>query len=120
VPVAPGKKQTDQQPEISRTEGATAKSLRRRLATILSADDWLVVGWLMSIKILLFVFGAKSFRILENKPFPGRLGWLDIWNRWDSLHYLQVAQFGYNAASVMKAWFYPLFPRSPVGRLCYW
>jgi hypothetical protein len=23
---------------------------------------------------------------------------------------LQVAQFGYNAASVMKAWFYPLFP----------
>jgi hypothetical protein len=110
VPVAPGKKQTDQQPEISGTEGATAKSMPRRLATILSADDWLVVGWVISIKILLFVFGAKSFRILENKPLPGRLGWLDIWNRWDSLHYLQVAQFGYNTASVMKAWFYPLFP----------
>jgi hypothetical protein len=42
--VAPGKKQTDQQPEISGTEGATAKSMPRRLATILSADDWLVVG----------------------------------------------------------------------------
>lgn len=110
MPVAPGKKQTDQQPEISGTEGATAKSMPRRLATILSADDWLVVGWVISIKILLFVFGAKSFRILENKPLPGRLGWLDIWNRWDSLHYLQVAQFGYNTASVMKAWFYPLFP----------
>jgi Mannosyltransferase (PIG-V) len=64
----------------------------------------------LSIKILLFIFGAKSFRILENKPLPGRFGWLDIWNRWDSLHYLQVAQFGYNAASIMKAWFYPLFP----------
>jgi hypothetical protein len=108
--VAPGKKQTDQQPEISGTEGARAKSLPLRLATILCADDWLVVGWVISIKILLFVFGAKSFRILENKPLPGRLGWLDIWNRWDSLHYLQVAQFGYNTASVMKAWFYPLFP----------
>ena len=76
----------------------------------LQREDWLVVGWVLAIKILLFIFGAKSFRILENKPLPGRFGWLDIWNRWDSLHYLQVAQFGYNAASVMKAWFYPLFP----------
>jgi hypothetical protein len=77
-----------------------------------SRDDWVVIWWVLSIKILLFAFGAKSFRILQNKPLPGGLGWLDIWNRWDSLHYLQVAQHGYNAASVMKAWFYPLFPWS--------
>jgi len=48
VPVAPGKKQSDK-PEISGTEGATTKSLPLRLATVLSADDWLVVGWVMAI-----------------------------------------------------------------------
>jgi hypothetical protein len=95
----------DLQPEARETQKSTAKSLPLRLAGILSADDWLVVGWILSIKILLFVFGAKSFRILENKPLPGRWGWLDIWNRWDSLHYLQVAQFGYTASGVMKSWF---------------
>jgi len=100
----------DLQPEARETQKSTAKSLPLRLAGILSADDWLVVGWILSIKILLFVFGAKSFRILENKPLPGRWGWLDIWNRWDSLHFLQLAQFGYNSSSVMKAWFYPFFP----------
>jgi hypothetical protein len=111
----------DLQPEARETQKSTAKSLPLRLAGILSADDWLVVGWVISIKILLFVFGAKSFRILENKPLPGRLGWLDIWNRWDSLHFLQLAQFGYNASSVMKAWFYPFFPVGYLfGCVCYW
>jgi mannosyltransferase PIG-V len=93
-------------------QGAAGKPSRASWARILCKEDWLVVGWVLSIKILLFVFGAKSFRILENKPLPGKSGWLEIWNRWDSLHYLQVAQFGYNAASIMKAWFYPLFPWS--------
>ena len=32
-----------------------------------------MVGWVLAIKILLFIFGAKSFRILENKPLPGRV-----------------------------------------------
>ena len=98
------------QPEARETQTSTVKPWWVRIRSVLSSDDWLVVGWVLSIKILLFIFGAKSFRILENKPLPGRLGWLEIWNRWDSLHYLQVAQFGYNTASVMKAWFYPLFP----------
>jgi hypothetical protein len=107
-----GEQPRDLPPETSGPQSSTAKSWSVRVASILSGDDWLVVGWALSIKILLFVFAAKSFRILENKPLPGRSGWLDIWNRWDSLHYLQVAQFGYNASSVMKAWFYPLFPWS--------
>ena len=99
---------SDQKPH--ETQSSMIRRWLGRVSRIVPHDDWLVIGWVLSIKILLFVFGAKSFRILENKPLPGRLGWLDIWNRWDSLHYLQVAQFGYQAASVMKAWFYPLFP----------
>jgi hypothetical protein len=100
----------DVQPQTTQAQSAVAKSWSVRVVSILSRDDWLVVGWVLSIKILLFVFGAKSFCILENKPLPSKLGWLQIWNRWDSLHYLQVAQFGYTASSVMKSWFYPLFP----------
>src|SRR5882724_6933096 len=108
----PGEQPGDLPPETSEAQSSTAKSWSVRAASILSADDWLVVGWVLSIKILLIAFGTKSFRILENKPLPGRCGWLEIWNRWDAIHYLQVAEFGYSASSVMKAWFYPLFPWS--------
>ena len=94
----------------SEAQSSAAPTWAGRLSRIVSRDDWLVIGWVLSIKVLLFVFGAKSFHILENKPLPGTFGWLDVWNRWDSLHYLQVARFGYNSTGVMKAWFYPLFP----------
>jgi len=100
---------SDENPDVP-AAAEPVKPLRKRWWLFLKTEDWIVVAWVLSIKILLFVFGAKSFRILEDKPLPGRSGWLEIWNRWDSLHYLQVAQFGYNPAGVMKAWFYPFFP----------
>jgi hypothetical protein len=83
------------------------KSDSRRPLRFLSPDDWLVVNWALSIKFLLLLFGVKSFQVLENRPVPG---WLEIWNRWDAIHYLQIAQFGYSSASALKAWFYPLLP----------
>jgi len=90
--VAPGEKQADRQPEISGTEGATVRPWRLRFASSVPTGDWLVVGWVLSIKILLCLFGAKSIRILENKLFPGRCGCLEVWNRWDTIGYLQAAQ----------------------------
>ncbi len=72
-------------------------------------DDWIVVASVLATKVLLFVFGAESYRILQNKPLPGG-SWLQIWNRWDSVHYQRLAQSGYDSASIWKAWFYPLFP----------
>ena len=79
---------------------------------MLSGDDWLVVGWVLAIKLLLFVFGAKSYQILENDRPVGFLAWLEIWDRWDAIHYLRLAEFGYTANDDWKAWFYPLFPWS--------
>ena len=73
-------------------------------------DDWIVIGWVMAAKVLLLIFGAKSFQIIQDKPLPGGHGWLEIWNRWDSPHYLRLAQVGYDTSNVWKAWFYPLFP----------
>jgi hypothetical protein len=86
-----------------------SQSLERALA-LLPKDDWLVVGWVLAIKVLLLLFGATSFQVLENKALRGLNAKLEIWNRWDSLHYQQLAQFGYGSTGVLKAWFYPLFP----------
>jgi len=74
---------------------------------LLTRDDWLVIGWTLGMKLVLYLFGAETFRIYEDKVLPQ--GWLQVWNRWDSLHYLDIAQYGYAADPVSKA-FYPLFP----------
>lgn len=82
----------------------------RRAAYILSKPDWLVVSWVLALKVIFFVFGAQSYKILQNQRQPGFHGWLELWNRWDSLHYQKLAQFGYSATDTLKVWFYPLFP----------
>jgi mannosyltransferase PIG-V len=82
----------------------------KRVIALLPRDDWLVAGWVLAIKILLFAFGAKSFQVLENKPLPGTYPWLEIWNRWDAIYFQHIAQFGYSSTDVLKAWFYPFFP----------
>jgi len=82
----------------------------RRIRGLLPPEDWLVVGWVLTLRVLLFIFGSRSFQILEDKRTPGWFGWLDLWNRWDADQYLKLAQFGYTNTSAWKAWFYPLYP----------
>ena len=82
----------------------------KRSIAIASREDWLVIGWVLIIKFLLFAFAAKSFLVLEDRPLPGKSGCLEIWNRWDSIHYQHLAQFGYTSSYDSKAWLYPLFP----------
>ena len=77
---------------------------------VLPKEDWLAIGWTIAIKLLLIVFGVESFQILTNRRITGLHHSLEIWNRWDSLHYLKLAEFGYSNADPMKAWLYPLFP----------
>src|SRR6202035_489308 len=81
-----------------------------RFFALLPKQDWLVVGWVLAIKLLLLLFGVESYQILENKRPEGTHAWLAIWNRWDALHYHQLAEVGYKAVGTFKAWFYPLFP----------
>jgi hypothetical protein len=33
----------------------------------LPKEDWLAAGWVLAIKVLLFVFGVKSYQVLLNK-----------------------------------------------------
>jgi Gpi18-like mannosyltransferase len=61
-------------------------------------------------KLLVLWFGLQAAQVMTNLPLPGH--WLDIWNRWDSLHYVSIANDGYQSTGEAKASlvFYPLFP----------
>jgi hypothetical protein len=88
---------------------STIKSRLVRAIRLLPRDDWLVAGWVCVTSELLFVFGTKSYQLLENEPIGGVLGWVGLWSRWDSDQYLQLAKFGYTTNSEWKAWLYPFF-----------
>jgi hypothetical protein len=74
--------------------------------------DWQLIGMILVIKALLFIFAARSYQILENRPAGGLFGALEIWNRWDSLNYIRLAQFGYSGTGELRPLmvFYPLLP----------
>ena len=78
----------------------------------LPADDWLVLGWAFATKALLLLFGVASYQCLEDEKVPFGWPWLEIWNEWDAIHFLRLAEFGYSAADKFKAWFYPFYPWS--------
>ena len=86
------------------------KTVLLRVAGWLPRDDWLVVGWALAIKALLLALGAASYQAFEKEDVPFGRPWLEIWNQWDAVHFLRLAEFGYNAADKFKAWFYPLYP----------
>ena len=89
---------------------STITAQTTRLAALLPRDDWLVIGGVFAMKIMLMIFGVRSYHMLEDEPLPPHLGWLAIWNRWDALHFQRLAQAGYNSTDILKAWFYPLYP----------
>ena len=59
-----------------------------------------------------FVFGFCTYLVVENKMPPE--GWLDIWNRWDAVRYIEVAQQGYGGEASgehrFMIVFLPLYP----------
>ena len=89
---------------------STIKTVRARIVNWLPHDDWLVVGWAFATKILLLLFGVASYQALEDEKVPFGWSWLEIWNEWDAVHFLRLAEFGYSAADKFKAWFYPFYP----------
>ncbi|HEY4283324.1 MAG TPA: mannosyltransferase family protein [Chthoniobacterales bacterium] len=81
-----------------------------RLVSRIPKRDWVVVGWVLGVKLALLVFAAKSFQIFQNERVVGLYRTFTIWDRWDSLHYLKLAEAGYSSTDTVKSWFYPLFP----------
>jgi hypothetical protein len=83
----------------------------RRIISLLPKQDWIVIGWVIAIKILLFVFAAKSYPILWDSHLNGVRHWFEIWDQWDFGYYREIAESGYNSGDGSLA-FYPLFPWS--------
>lgn len=73
---------------------------------------WPLVAFVLAVKALLLVHGGLSFLLPWNQSLRDVYSFFDIWNRWDSLNYLHIAEFGYEANGEKRHLlvFYPLFP----------
>jgi len=81
----------------------------KRIVSFLPREDWIVVGWVITIKGLLFYLGATSYAVLWDKYITNPHQWFAIWDQWDFGYYQEIAEFGYSATDGSIA-FYPLFP----------
>jgi len=81
----------------------------RRIVSFLPREDWIVVGWVLAIKVLLFSFAAKSYVVLWDSYITSPYQWFEIWDQWDFGYYQKIAEFGYTGTDGSIA-FYPLFP----------
>ena len=91
-------------PAVEQRSALTFLGLRRR--------ELRMIGIVISIKALLFLFSIQSYQVLQDQRVTGPRGWLEIWNRWDALNYQKLAQFGYQATGELQPLlvFYPLYP----------
>ena len=83
-----------------------------RLAPRLPALPWSVLGPMLAIKAVVLLYGAIAFETLSNTKITTLHGLLEIWNRWDTPHYLDIATEGYTATGEDSVFivFFPLFP----------
>ena len=74
--------------------------------------DRKLIFMMLGIKALVILLGGQSFQVTANQPIAGLHGWLEIWNRWDALHYMDLAQLGYTATGEksVQIVFFPFYP----------
>jgi len=70
--------------------------------------DWPTIALILGIKVLLLTFAMEVVASLATVHG----GWLQIWDRWDATHYLDLAENGYAAVgdSRVSLVFFPLYP----------
>ena len=74
--------------------------------------DWRIIGTILAIKAIFYFYGTQAYQVLTNSRIGSFEGWLAIWSRWDAIHYLNLAQNGYQSSGPGRFLivFYPLFP----------
>ena len=74
--------------------------------------DWSLIWIILAVKGVILIFGVQSYLTWMNKPIDKWYGWLEIWNRWDSLRHVRLAQIGYAGVGSERADLigFPLFP----------
>ena len=73
-------------------------------------DEWYIISLTFTIKIITLLFGVHAFNAFQEAA-PGS-GSLEVWNRWDSLAYLNVARHGYTSTGPdrVQLVMLPLYP----------
>lgn len=82
------------------------------------SDTGRIVALAVVLKLLVLWLGIQAFIVFSNEPLPTPHQWLEIWNRWDAPHYLDLIDHGYTATGEERYWivFFPLFPW--IARAC--
>ena len=75
----------------------------------ISKDIKRVAGYAVLVSVFTFAASWLSFVIFNNR-FPNILG---IWDRWDSGHYIRIAEYGYLKASYLNHASIPYLPLFP-------
>jgi hypothetical protein len=67
------------------------------MIAFLPREDWIVIGWVVATKTLLFIVAVESYPMLWDRYPPGLNRWFEIWDQWDFGYYQKIAEFGYEA-----------------------
>ena len=91
---------------VSKCRKYSAKAYR-----IARRDECQIIAATLAVKVLILVFGIHVFNALEPAA-PSRGIGLEVWNRWDSPAYLNIAQHGYTASlpNRVQLVLFPLYP----------
>src|SRR5207302_2090432 len=84
---------------------------RDRLPLFIRRLDWKLIGTILAVKALFYWYGTQAYQVLTNSSIGSFKNWLALWNRWDAVHYVTLAENGYQATGVSRFLivFYPLF-----------
>lgn len=74
--------------------------------------DWNAAGIVLVVKMLVLFFGSQSYQVITDKPLVSPNGFFGIWNRWDAVNYLDIAQLGYLQSGNFRFQivFFPFYP----------
>ncbi|MDQ3119363.1 MAG: hypothetical protein M3Q89_07340 [Verrucomicrobiota bacterium] len=87
---------------------ANVPRLKRSWQVRITSWDWQTISLILGIKALLLIFAVQS---ISTREILTR-GWLEIWNQWDAMHYLRLAEKGYSATGEERVSlaFFPFYP----------
>ena len=84
------------------------KNLKEKLVGL----DWQLAAVVLITKFLVLFLIFQAYQVLYQTPANSPGGFFDIWKRWDAIHYLDIAQYGYTTEGERKfdLAYFPLYP----------
>jgi Gpi18-like mannosyltransferase len=73
---------------------------------------WLAIVWIVIDKYIPLSEGVlwETYYNLERSSTLLGRAFIDVWLRWDAVHYMNIAEFGYEGVGVADTVFFPLYP----------